>query len=86
VYEYMAAGLPVVTTNIHPLNQVVRDGQEGVLFPEGDVRGLACAIGRLLDDPDAARAMGERARVRVSEHYTWARHCEALEQIMLELV
>ncbi len=64
VYEYMAAGLPVVTADIHPLNQVVRDGQEGALFREGDVAGLAQAIARLLDDPAAAWAMGAAARAR----------------------
>jgi starch synthase len=86
VYEYMAASLPVVTADIHPLNQVVRDGQEGALFREGDVAGLAHAIARLLDDGAKARAMGAWARARVVEHYSWARHCAELERIMLELV
>jgi alpha-maltose-1-phosphate synthase len=82
VYEYMAAGLPVVTTALYPLNQVIRAGQEGALFTEGDLPGLAAAIARLLDDPAAAQAMGRRARDRVVAHYSWARHCEALEGIM----
>jgi glycosyltransferase involved in cell wall biosynthesis len=86
VYEYMAAGLPVVTADIHPLNQVVRDGQEGALFREGDVAGLAAALARLLDDPAAAQAIGARARERVAERYSWARHCAELERIMLEIV
>jgi len=86
VYEYMAAGLPVVTAALHPLDQVIRDGQEGALFAEGDLPGLAAAIARLLDDPAAARAIGRRARARVVEHYSWARHCEALEGIMGEIV
>jgi len=86
VYEYMAAGLPVVTAAIHPLDQVIRDGQEGVLFAEGDLDGLAAAIARLLDDPPAAGAMGRRARARVVERYSWARHCKDLEQIMCEIV
>ena len=85
VYEYMAAGLPVVTADIHPLNQVIRDGQEGALFREGDIPGLAAAIARLLDQP-AAREMGRRARARVVEGYSWERHCAALERIALELV
>jgi glycosyltransferase involved in cell wall biosynthesis len=85
VYEYMAAGLPVVTADIHPLNQVIRDGLEGALFHEGDIPGLAAAIARLLDDP-AARAMGARARARVVEYYSWERHCAELERIALELV
>jgi glycosyltransferase involved in cell wall biosynthesis len=85
VYEYMAAGLPVVTATIYPLDQVIRDGQEGALFVEGDLAGLAAAIARLLDDPAAAQMMGRRARDRVVAHYSWARHCEALEQIMHEI-
>ncbi|HET6224243.1 MAG TPA: glycosyltransferase family 4 protein, partial [Dongiaceae bacterium] len=85
VYEYMAAGLPVVTVDIHPLNQVIRDGQEGALFREGDVEGLAAAIARILDNPDAARAIGLRARARVVECYSWAHHCAELERIALEL-
>ncbi len=85
VYEYMAAGLPVVTANISPLNQVIRDGMEGVLFEEGNVASLACAIARLLDDPAAALAMGVQARERVVAHFSWAQHCIALEQIMLSL-
>jgi glycosyltransferase involved in cell wall biosynthesis len=84
VYEYMAASLPVVTADIHPLNQVIRDGQEGALFREGDIPGLTHAIARLLDHPDKAQAMGRRARERVVEHYSWARHCEELERIMCE--
>jgi alpha-maltose-1-phosphate synthase len=86
VYEYMAAGLPVVTTDIHPLSQVIRDGQEGALFHEGDVADLAAAMARLLDDPASARAMGARARARVVERYSWERHCAELERIALELV
>ena len=85
VYEYMAAGLPVVTADIYPLNQVIRDGREGALFPEGDTNGLARAIARLLDDPAAARAMGARAHARVTEHYSWARHCAELERLMLDV-
>jgi glycosyltransferase involved in cell wall biosynthesis len=86
VYEYMAAGLPVVTIDIPPLNRVIREGEEGMLYREGDVAGLAAAIGRLLDDPAQAAAIGRRARMRVVEHYSWARHCADLERIMCDLL
>jgi glycosyltransferase involved in cell wall biosynthesis len=85
VYEYMAAGLPVVTVDIPPLNQAIRDGQEGALFQEGDIADLARALGGLLDDPAAAQAMGRRARERVVARYSWARHCAELELVMQEL-
>jgi glycosyltransferase involved in cell wall biosynthesis len=86
VYEYMAAGLPVVTTDLPPLNTIIRSGQEGQLFREGDVPALAAAMQRVLADPVAARAMGQRARSRVVEHYSWQRHCAELETLLLRLL
>jgi len=86
IYEYMAAGLPVVTPAIVPLSTVIRDGREGILYPEGDVPALAAAIARLLDDPTAARTLGQAARARVVAHYSWHQHCVALEQILFTLL
>jgi glycosyltransferase involved in cell wall biosynthesis len=86
IYEYMAAGLPVVTADIAPLNTVIREGVEGALFPEGDVPALADAIERVLADPAAARAMGASARGRVVAGFSWQRHCAELERVLDELV
>lgn len=85
MYEYMATGLPVVTINLHPLNTIIRDGEEGLLVPEEDVAALAQALARLLDDPQAAAAMGKRARARVVAHYSWQHHCAELERVMLDV-
>jgi glycosyltransferase involved in cell wall biosynthesis len=82
VFEYMAMGLPVVTTEIAPLDRIVRQGQEGLLVPEGEVGRLAEAIATLLGDPRQSRAMGQRARQRVVERYGWDRHCERLEKVL----
>jgi starch synthase len=86
VFEYMAMGLPVVTTAIPPLDRIVRPGREGLLVPEGDVAGLAGAIGELLDEPERARAMGQSARERVVAEYSWEKHCQRLEGVLEELV
>ncbi|PDW01629.1 glycosyltransferase family 4 protein [Candidatus Viridilinea mediisalina] len=82
IYEYMAAGLPVVTSAIPPLDTVIRDGQEGRLFTEGHVSALADAIAYLLDHPERARAYGQAARERVVAHYSWQQHCAALEEVL----
>ncbi len=86
IYEYMAAGLPVVTADIPPLNTVIRDGQEGALYPEGDVLALAAALARVLQDPASARAMGSRARERVVVGYSWQRHCAELDRILCKMI
>jgi len=77
----MAAGLPVVTARIPPLDTVIRAGQEGALFTAGDVGDLARAMRSVAEAPERA-AMGQRARDRVVEHYSWARHCAELETLL----
>ncbi len=84
VFEYMAMGLAVVTTAIAPLDRIVRPGQEGLLVAEGDVAGLAAAIGELLDHPARAQALGRSARERVVAEFSWERHCQRLEVVLEE--
>lgn len=86
IFEYMAMGLPVVTTATPPLDRIVRQGQEGLLVAEGDVAGLAAAIGELLDQPERARALGRSARERVAAEYSWEKHCERLEGVLATAV
>jgi glycosyltransferase involved in cell wall biosynthesis len=86
IYEYMAAGLPVVTTDIPPLRHIIREGQEGALFHEDTVSDLAAAMDRVLRDPAAAWAMGQRARARVVEGYSWQFHCAELERLLVDII
>jgi hypothetical protein len=62
ILEYMAAGLPVVATDVEPWNAIIERHRCGVCVPLGDARALAAAITRILDDPGEARAMGERLK------------------------
>ena len=82
IFEYMAAGLPTVTIPRPPLTDVVRDDQEGLYFREGDARDLAQTLRRLAGDAGLRRRLGESARARVVERYSWARHCEQLEGVL----
>jgi glycosyltransferase involved in cell wall biosynthesis len=86
IFEYMATGLPVVTLDVPPLAEVVRHGEEGLLVAEDDVDGLARAISSLLANPHWARALGQAGRERVVARFSWQRHCEQLERILLGLV
>ena len=64
IFEYMASGLPTVTIPRPPLDEIVREGQEGLHAPEADPSALAAAIERLADDPAARAAHGTRAPAR----------------------
>jgi glycosyltransferase involved in cell wall biosynthesis len=85
IFEYMASGLPTVTIPRAPLTEIVRDGQEGLLFREGDGSDLARALTRLAEDPALRARLGRHARERVVERYSWRRHCEQLEAVLLRI-
>jgi glycosyltransferase involved in cell wall biosynthesis len=79
VFEYMAAGLPVVTPRLERLAHIVRDGREGVLYDPADPEGLARAI-EWLTSPEDRAAMGRAARERVVQHFSWQQHCRQLDR------
>jgi len=68
--EAMAAGAPIVASDLEAFRQVLRRGEAGELFPTGDAAGLAAAAARLLDQPAlrAARSAAANAAVRA---YDW---------------
>ena len=68
----MAAGAPIVASDIHGYKGVVRRGREGLLVPPHEPKELAAAIGRLLDDPALRAEMGAAGRVR-AEAFSWPR-------------
>jgi phosphatidylinositol alpha-mannosyltransferase len=70
--EAMAAGLPVVASNIEGYASVLTHGVEGVLVPPRDSLALADALTRLARDGDARAALGAAGRRRV-EDFSWPR-------------
>ena len=70
--EAMAAGAPIVASDIHGYKGVVRRGREALLVPPKDPEELAAAIGRLLTDRELAAAMSE-AGPRRAEEFSWPR-------------
>jgi colanic acid/amylovoran biosynthesis glycosyltransferase len=69
VAEAMAMELPVVSTDLPAMRELVSDGVNGVLVPEGHPAALAAAMGRLLDRPDLREAMGRQGRRTVRESF-----------------
>ena len=70
--EAMAAGTPVVCSDIHGYKGVVRRGEQALLVPPRDARAIADAIGLLLDDPEERARMGRSGRLRARE-FGWDR-------------
>lgn len=68
--EAMAAGLPVVATNVSGTRGVMLDGETGLLVPPGDATALGRSIATLLFDPERAIRMGAAGRLRVERHFS----------------
>ena len=60
ILEAMATGVPVIATDIPGNRDLVRHGQTGYLYPQGDVAQLARVSFRLLSDPGKLQAFGEK--------------------------
>jgi glycosyltransferase involved in cell wall biosynthesis len=92
LYESMGLGLPVITNDAPPMNEVIRDGDNGLLFPsrrrgransgipayKPSVRGLTAALGRISEPGrlEALRAGVEQARQRLAWENTVADYAE----------
>lgn len=67
--ELLAAGRPVVATDVGGTSEVVRHEETGLLAPAGDAAALAAAIRRLREDSALRSRMGEAGRKRVREQF-----------------
>jgi len=84
VLESFAAGVPVVSSDLGGLPELVRDGTEGRVVPAEDPAALAAALDGLLADPAGARAMGLAARARLASEFSPEAHLGRLAAVYEE--
>jgi glycosyltransferase involved in cell wall biosynthesis len=84
VFDYMAAGRPVVLAIDGAIRQVIEEARAGVFVPPGDAVALAAAIRRLAANRAAGRAMGRSGRAFVAKHFDRGELASGLEQVMLQ--
>lgn len=70
LFEYMAAGRPIVASGIGQIDEVIEDGVTGLLVAPGDVEALASAVRTLLKDHDMADRLGRAGRC-AAQNYSW---------------
>ncbi|HET6873843.1 MAG TPA: glycosyltransferase [Acidimicrobiales bacterium] len=80
--EAMASGVPVVTTPIAGIPELVRNEESGVLVPPGRADLLATALQRLLDDPVEARRLAANGRMVVEKEFDLAVNCRRLREVL----
>jgi phosphatidylinositol alpha-1,6-mannosyltransferase len=83
--EAAAAGLPVVAGRGGAVDEVVEDGETGLLVDPRDANEVAAAVGRLLADPRMAARLGQAGRRRVVTEFTFERFRERMARLVGDL-
>ena len=84
--EAMAVGVPVVTTRMDGIEELVTDGRSGILVPPSDSTSLAEAIVRLLQDADLRRRLADCARTVIEERFELRGNFSRLRDLLMEAV
>ena len=83
--EAMAAGLPVIASQLPHIYEVVSDGETGFLVPSGDRHALACKIRHLIENPTLGCEMGAKGRRVAEQKFNAQTNFQTLESIFKEI-
>jgi glycosyltransferase involved in cell wall biosynthesis len=83
LFEYMAAGRPIVGSDLPSLREVLRPDENAVLVEAGDAEALAAGIARVLADPGLAARIAAQAREDMIA-WTWDKRAERLERLLAD--
>ena len=85
VLEAMALETPLVATDVGGTNELVTDGEHGLLVRRHDVKGLVAALASVVADPEAASIRARAARVRVETELSFERRVRRVEAVYQDL-
>lgn len=83
--EAMAAGLPIIATDVGAIAEAVRPGETGLLVPPGNTRALYAALAALIDNAEQRRAMGLQGRAFAEQAYDCVANARRILGIMSSL-
>jgi len=86
ILEYMASGLPVVSTDAGGVREAIIEGETGFIVPSGDDELMAERIIQVMRDNDKARAMGTLGKAIVAENFSSDRHLKNTLELYEELL
>ena len=84
LFEYMAAGRPIVASDLPSIREVLRHEENALLVEPGNPTALAAGVRRLLEDPALADRLAQAATTGVQD-YSWDRRAERLEALLQQV-
>jgi glycosyltransferase involved in cell wall biosynthesis len=85
IIEAMATGLPVIATKHAGISEIINHNKTGFLVEEGDVKGMAYQMERILKEPDIADRVGKAAALFVKENFSLKNSGEKLKNLLFEV-
>jgi glycosyltransferase involved in cell wall biosynthesis len=86
LFEYLAAGRPVIAADVGDIGHCIRHGETGFLYPAGETEALAGAIEVLLADRPRARRLARAGQEHVRTHHTWERNAKRVVELADDLL
>lgn len=80
MFEYMAAGIPVIASNFPLWREIVEGNRCGLCVDPLDPKAIAAAIDYLVMNPEIAKGMGENGRTAIREQYNWSAQATRLTE------
>ncbi|WP_251963094.1 glycosyltransferase family 4 protein [Salinibacter ruber] len=82
LFDYGAAGRPIVAANAPSVTEIITDEENGLLFEQGSLEGLVGALTRLVEDDELRNQLGAAAREKVEEEHTWEKVGQRTECVL----
>jgi glycosyltransferase involved in cell wall biosynthesis len=81
LFEYAASGKPVIAASVEPIQELIRDGENGLLAKVGDVEDLAKKILLLSENPGLGGHLGKQLCQEIQREHNWSRNTDKLMEI-----
>ena len=82
--EAMSCELPVIVTPVGNIKEYVRDGENGLVFPRGDIKSLVKKINSLIKNESLRKKLGKEGRKTIKERHDWKNKVDKLRKILKE--
>jgi glycosyltransferase involved in cell wall biosynthesis len=86
LFEYMASGKPIVTTRIETMEGILKHEENALLVTPGNIKELAQAVLRILENPMLSHRLGVNSRKLVEEKYSWEKISRRINDLLRSVV
>jgi glycosyltransferase involved in cell wall biosynthesis len=81
LFEAMSMELPVISTKVSGIPEVICDGVDGILLPSDNTKALEAALRKLCEDPELRQRLGKNARKKIFSEFNKVDHIEKLSKL-----